>query len=185
MGNLTPKQELFAQTYIKTGNASEAYRTAYNVKTKSDGTINVEANKLKDHPKISLRIKELQEDLASSHNITKDRILKELANIAFIKESDFYHDDGSVKLLSELTDEQKSALSQYGVKSIRIADGVYEDVPLFKAHDKIKAIEIISKMLGFNEPAKIEHSGEIKSIDTKKLSKETMRELIESRYHKQ
>ena len=30
MGNLTPKQEKFCQKYIEMGNASEAYRQAYN-----------------------------------------------------------------------------------------------------------------------------------------------------------
>lgn len=166
---LTPKQELFSQTYIKTGNASEAYRTAYDVKTKSDNTINVQANKLINDPKINLRVKQLQKEQQEKHNITKDRLLKELASIAFVKESEFYHDDGSVKKLSELTEEQKSALSQYSFKSVKIEDGVYEDVPVFKAQDKLRAIETISKMLGFNEPDKVEHSGEmtqnIKTLD--------------------
>ena len=51
MAKLTPKQELFAQTYIKTGNASEAYRTAYDANPKSCGcligkpkTVDIETN---------------------------------------------------------------------------------------------------------------------------------------------
>jgi len=162
---LTPKQELFAQTYIKTGNASEAYRTAYNTSKMKKESINVNASKLLIDTKVTLRLEELRKDLADSHNITKDRLLKELANIAFVKESEFYHNDGSVKMLSELTEEQKSALSQYGFKKIPIGDGQYEDVPVFKAQDKLKAIETISKMLGYNEPDKVEHSGSILTID--------------------
>lgn len=166
---LTPKQENFCQEYIKTGNASEAYRISYNTKTKSENTINVNASKLLSETKISLRVKELKEQLEEKHNITKDMILKELANIAFVRESEFYHDDGRVKQLSELTDEQKSALASYQYKKINLGDGEYIEVPIFKAQDKLKAIETLNKMLGYNEPDRVEHSGEttqnIKTLD--------------------
>lgn len=167
---LTANQEKFCQIYMQTGNQSEAYRQAYpkSLKWKPEA-VNVQASTLMSNSKVSLRVKELQKEQQEKHNITKDRLLKELASIAFVKESEFYHDDGSVKRLSELTEEQKSALSQYSFKTVKVEDGVYEDVPVFKAQDKLKAIETISKMLGFNEPDKVEHSGEmtqnIKTLD--------------------
>jgi len=83
---LTPKQELFAQTYIKTGNATEAYRTAYNVKSKSHNTINVQASKLLKNTKINLRVKELQSKLTEKHTITKDKILNRLQEIVYEQE---------------------------------------------------------------------------------------------------
>ena len=167
---LTLKQELFAQTYIKTGNASEAYRTAYNVKSTNLNTINVKASKLLASYKISIRVQDLQKELQKKHNITKDKIIEELANIVFIKESEFYNNDGSVKLLSELTDAQKSALSQYSFKSVKVGDDEYKNIPVFKAQDKLKAIEIISKMLGYNEPEKqeIKHAGTVTILPEQK-----------------
>ena len=76
---LTPKQEAFAMAYVESGNASKAYKTAYNVnENTSDNTISVEASKLKNTPKITLRILELQEFAQERHSITIDSLTKEL-----------------------------------------------------------------------------------------------------------
>ena len=76
---LTPKQEAFAMAYVESGNASKAYKTAYNVnENTSDNTISVEASKLKIIPKITLRILELQEFAQERHSITIDSLTKEL-----------------------------------------------------------------------------------------------------------
>lgn len=84
--SLTPKQELFAQTYVTTGNASEAYRTAYDVKTKNINTINVKACELLKESKISVRVKELQTQQEKKHEISKDKILTRLKEIIFEQE---------------------------------------------------------------------------------------------------
>jgi len=44
--NLTPKQETFCLEYLKTGNASEAYRIAYDAKDMKPATINRRAKDL-------------------------------------------------------------------------------------------------------------------------------------------
>lgn len=76
---LTPKQEAFAMVYVETGNASEAYRTAYDVsENTSVNSINVEASRLKHTPKITLRILELQELALERHSITVDSLTDEL-----------------------------------------------------------------------------------------------------------
>ena len=43
---MTPKQERFCQAYIETGNASEAYRQAYNAEKMKAQTIHVKASEL-------------------------------------------------------------------------------------------------------------------------------------------
>ena len=76
---LTPKQETFAMAYVESGNASKAYKTAYNVnENTSDNSISVEASKLKNNPKITLRIEELQELAQERHSITVDGLTDEL-----------------------------------------------------------------------------------------------------------
>ena len=83
---LTPKQELFAQTYVKTGNASEAYRTAYDTsKTKPD-VINVKASELLASGKVLVRVKELQNKLEKKHDISKDKIIARLQEIIYKQE---------------------------------------------------------------------------------------------------
>lgn len=62
---LTPKQEAFALAYMETGNATEAYRRAYDVaKDARDSWIHVEACQLLDNPKVARRVAELQDQAA-------------------------------------------------------------------------------------------------------------------------
>lgn len=63
MSDLTAKQEAFALAYVETGKGSEAYRRAYEVgaDTKPE-TIWSEASRLLADPKVSARVKELQQE---------------------------------------------------------------------------------------------------------------------------
>ncbi len=71
---MTPKQEAFAQAYIETGNASEAYRRAYNAKKMKPESINVNACKLLADAKVSQRVAELKAEHARRHEVTVDDI---------------------------------------------------------------------------------------------------------------
>lgn len=66
MPDLTPKQEAFALAYVECGNATEAYRRAYDVDPSNlrDSWLHVEACQLLDNPKVAIRVKELQEQAA-------------------------------------------------------------------------------------------------------------------------
>lgn len=75
---LTAKQEAFCLAYLETGNASEAYRKAYNAENMKPETVNRKAKELLDHGKISARIEALQEDHRERHKITVDDLLSEL-----------------------------------------------------------------------------------------------------------
>jgi phage terminase small subunit len=62
MVSLTGKQETFARAYVETGNASEAYRTAYIVKSQTKPEpIWQESSRLLANPKVSARVAELHE----------------------------------------------------------------------------------------------------------------------------
>lgn len=76
---LTPKQDAFALAFFETGNAAAAYRRAYDVSEDAkDHWIYVEAGQLLDHPEITLRLKELQEQ-AERHSIyTRQKAMEEL-----------------------------------------------------------------------------------------------------------
>ncbi len=76
--NLTPKQEAFTQLYIETGNASEAYRCAYDVReTTKAASVWESASKLLAHPKVSSRVAELQAAHRERHNTTVDTLTTE------------------------------------------------------------------------------------------------------------
>lgn len=75
---LTPKQEKFAQVYIETGNASEAYRQAYSTQGKGENAIWVRASELLHNSKVAVRIDELKAAHQKRHNVTVDSLLAEL-----------------------------------------------------------------------------------------------------------
>lgn len=77
--SLTPKREAFAMAYVETGNASEAYRRAFNVRpnTKQEA-IAVNASKLLADANVSLRVDELKAQLVKRHEITVDDLIAEL-----------------------------------------------------------------------------------------------------------
>lgn len=78
---LTPKQEKFCQLYVQLGNASEAYRQAYNSKAKPQ-SVATEANKLLSNPDITLRVNSLQQETTEQAFWSRMDSLKVLADIA-------------------------------------------------------------------------------------------------------
>ncbi len=88
---LTIKQEAFCQSYVRLGldkktelyKGIEAYKEAgYSWKNKTPGTMYQEVDRLLKHPKISLKIQELQSKVVSiaeeKFNITAEEILRHL-----------------------------------------------------------------------------------------------------------
>ena len=80
---LTARQEAFAQAYLRTLSGAEAYREAYSTKTKRENTIHCEASKLLVHPKVTQRVAQLQSEAAERNEVTVDKVVNELALIAF------------------------------------------------------------------------------------------------------
>lgn len=78
MASLTQKQETFCQAYIETGNASEAYRTAYAADKMKAEAIHVKASELLSNGKVAVRVAELQAEIKQRHNVTVDSLIKEL-----------------------------------------------------------------------------------------------------------
>jgi phage terminase small subunit len=73
---LTANQESFARGIAEGKSYTDAYRSAYKTDRMSPEAVNVEASRLKDNPKISLRIKELR-DMAAKPTIMTAQQRKE------------------------------------------------------------------------------------------------------------
>lgn len=141
---LTIKQEKACQAYVQTGDKSEAYRRAYSCANMKPGSINVQAFKLFDNPKIALRVRELQSELKKSSDIKKADILEELSCIVFADIRDYVSfKDGKLQFkdFDQLTDKQARA-----IESIKKSKTGIE----IKLHGKSWSIERICKMLGYD-----------------------------------
>jgi phage terminase small subunit len=80
--HLTPKQERFALEYFKTGNASEAYRIAYDCQKMKPESINRKALVELDKGMIRARVEQLRNKAETKAVLTKERALEILAEIA-------------------------------------------------------------------------------------------------------
>lgn len=137
-GKLTPKQEKFCEIYVETGNASEAYRRAYDAGKMSDQAIHVNASKLLKNAKVALRIEELEslkaektESVAQRLEITIERTLEELARIAYANVADFMKVDADGLAYVDLTGvtrEQMAGIAE--VHTTELKTGRQENAPV-------------------------------------------------------
>ena len=74
---MTPKQADFVRLYFELGNASEAYRRAYN-STGKPNTLHRKANELLKHPLIKAEIIAMQEQARERNQVTIDNVVDEL-----------------------------------------------------------------------------------------------------------
>ena len=83
---LTDKQETFAMLVFEGTNFSDAYRQAYDASNMSAASVHVEACKLVQHPKVSLRIDRLQRDREAEQRMQRlsrsERVISKLEEIA-------------------------------------------------------------------------------------------------------
>lgn len=158
---LTIKQEMFCNKYVEYGNASKAYRFAYDCSKTKDEVVNVKASELLAVGKVAVRVQELKNELKNKSDITKDKILQELSKIAFSSIADLHNTWIERVDFEKLTEEQKASIKSISTKILKKNIGTSEcpeiiDVEYVKIelHDKLKAIDSITKMLGYDAPLK-------------------------------
>lgn len=169
---LTPRQEAFCNKYLETGNASEAYRYAYSTDRMKPETINNSGYKLLQKGEIRARIAYLRDNLAEAAGISALKVVRELERIAFADATAIRSDWGNLKNFEELTAEEKSIIKDIDVKvrctTTASGNDIVETTTRISMHDKLKALESLSQMLGYNKPIKVE--ADIKSENKTKIS---------------
>ena len=163
---MTEKQKRFCEEYIYDWNARRAYDEAYPGE-RTNASTRALASKLLTDVNITDYIEELQKDLEKVAKISRLKVINEYHKIAFTSIADLHNTWIERKQFEELTAEQKAAISEVFTRTRKDDNGIEFEEVRIKLHDKQKALESISKMLGYNEPEKIEHSGGIVWNETK------------------
>lgn len=106
MSKLTLKQEKFVAAYLETGNATEAYRRAYDCANMQPATINRNAAAQLENSKIATRLAELQAQAALTAVLTRAWVLERLMRNADAAHTldDFTASNKALELLGK-TDE--------------------------------------------------------------------------------
>ena len=137
MKKLTDKEERFCQLVVKLGNKAQAYRQAYN-KPKLDPTQSgsrawekLQISNIKD------RVEEIRKEEIEKHNIDRAFIINGLLEV--IADADYTFNLGKDNTLNK---EDRGVF--------------FRIMQQTKNTDKLKALDQLCKMLGLNEPDKIE-----------------------------
>jgi phage terminase small subunit len=180
---LTPKQEAFVRAYLETGNASEAYRRAYDAEGMKPETIKVKACELLKNGNVSVTVAKRQEKIAERHNITVDKIVRELATLGFSNMLDYMTipaDGDAFVDLSKLSREQASAIQELVVEDYK--DGRGEDARdvkriKFKLYDKKAALVDLGKHLGmFIDRSEVGKPGDFANLSDADLADQIAQE---------
>ena len=138
---MTEKQKIFADKYLIDLNATRAYKVAY-PRVKNDDIAAANASRLLRNAKVAAYISERMQERQKRTEVTQDRVIEELAAIAFAKATDFVQiSHGNVIL----TDTSK--LSENQIKAIAGIKEGKNGIEL-KLNDKEKALELLGRHLG-------------------------------------
>lgn len=138
---LTPKQQRFVDEYLIDLNATQAaIRAGYSPKTAT-----AIASENLSKPSISAAIACAMAERSKRTGITQDRILEELAKVAFIKLTDIVDDTGKIK--AGATNEDRACIESIKYKRTDTDTGYSEEREV-KASSKLKAIELLMRHTG-------------------------------------
>ena len=156
---LTIKQEKFCNKYLECGNASEAYRYAYDCSKMSDNSVWCNASQLLADTKVAQRLEYLKNHLAEAAGITALQIIREHQKIAFPDATRIRNGWMSLKEFESLTDDEKACIRSVETKQTKrttpMGDEVIDEQVKITCYDKQKALDSIVSMLGYNAPEKI------------------------------
>lgn len=175
---LTPKQELFVKEYLVDLNATQAaIRAGYSAKTaRKIGQENL------TKPDIAERVKQALDARKEKVDITAERVLKELAEIAFARADDFFEPffvknektGENVPCGTKIRDDVLNSPNLAAIQSFE--PGAYGTK--VKMNDKQRALEMLSRHLGlFN--ADTSHKPETNQFDFTNISSEKLRKIRE------
>lgn len=153
MAGLSPRQERFVQEYLIDLNATKAaIRAGYAAKD-----ADVQGPRLLGNVRVAEAVARAKAERSARIGLTADRVLEELAAVAFARMPD-YAEWGTgkqmgLKLSEELTDHQAAAVAQV-VETEKFIKTVGEDEQLMsrersiKLHDKVPALVKLGQHIG-------------------------------------
>lgn len=138
---MTEKQKIFADEYLIDLNATRAYRKAY-PSVKKDETAAQAGSRMLRNVKVAEYIAERMQARQERTEITQDKVLEELAAIAFARATDYAEVEDNqvfIKDTAGLSENQIKAIA--GIKQGKFGIEV-------KLNDKEKALELLGRHLG-------------------------------------
>ena len=157
---MTKKQKQFVEEYLIDLNATQAaIRAGYSPDTAQQmGSENL------SKPVIKNAIDKAMADRSRRTGINQDRVIREIAKLAFLNSVDVINmDEATVK--GEANRDDTACIASVKVKVIPTEGGNITEREV-KTYDKLKALELLGRHLGIlNDKLKVEGGGTVVIID--------------------
>jgi len=138
---LTDKQKRFVEEYLIDLNATQAcIRAGYSVKTAQE-----QSSRLLSNVMVKQTIEKTLAERSKRTGISQDRVVQELAKIAFLKATDVLDEDGGIR--QDAKDDDLSCIEYMKIKESDNQFGASSEKEI-KFASKIKALELLGKHLG-------------------------------------
>jgi phage terminase small subunit len=141
MANLTIKQQCFVDEYLIDLNATQAaIRAGYSAKTADQ-----QGSRMLANVKVQQAIAEQMAERSKRTGVNQDRVVLELAKMAFVKMTDIVDDEGRV--LASASEDDLACIESVKYKSSESDTGSSVEREI-KIGSKLKALELLGKHLG-------------------------------------
>lgn len=141
MAKLNEKQQRFVDEYLIDLNATQAaIRTGYSAKT-----ADVQGSRLLANVKVQQAISVAMAERSKRTGVNQDRVVLELAKMAFVKMTDVVDSNGRIK--ADASDDDLSCIESVKYKSSDTDTGSSVEREV-KIASKIKSLELLGKHLG-------------------------------------
>jgi phage terminase small subunit len=154
--SLNPKQARFVDEYLIDLNAKQAaIRAGY-----SERTAESQGSRLLSHAMVAAEVADRQVERSQRTGVTQDRVLEELARLAFSDVRAIFSEGGGLKHPGVLNDGAAAAIGAVEVvtKTIPLGNGEVdvEHTHKIKMWDKPRALEMLARHLGmFNDKLQV------------------------------
>lgn len=145
---LTAKQEAYCQNYVVCGNQSTAYRIAYDAESMNANSVARDACLLHADPKISQRIKELQQETWERNKASIDELVNVLSGMVRFDIADLYDENGNLLPIKEMPLIARQMISELTSDEIKMGGLSIGEVKKVKTIAKLDAVEKLMKHLG-------------------------------------
>lgn len=160
---LTEKQKIFCREYIYDWNATRAAKVA----GYSEHTAGAMGFENLQKPEIQAEVKRLQGETAQLAGISRLMLAEELKKMALSSIAHLHLTWITRKEFDQLTEDQKACIAEIQTQT-RIEmkynptseeeEPVQVDFVKIKLYDKLRAIDSLKKMFGYDEPDEVKHT---------------------------
>jgi phage terminase small subunit len=154
---LSLKQKRFCEEYMIDLNATQAaMRAGYSPKT-----ANEQGARLLAKVSVQKYLQEQAQTLSEKATLASESVLKRFGKIAFSDIRTYFDKNGKLKPIHELDDDAAAAIASIEVEELWVGNGKSRTqvgvVKKIRFFDKIRALEAINKMMGWNAAERVQH----------------------------